>query len=125
MQTFQELSSSERERLRHDWGAGLEFLAAHKLYLRDEISTLRRQSWPSRLARATQEFFTDYPVVWLILLGLLALNIAHPPLRADWVRQLLILGGGVTAWVVFQTYREWVRRASLHRRRRKRTLDLR
>lgn len=118
VQTFQALSPSERDGLVHDWEAGLRFLAAHRLFLRHEIEDLRGQSWLRRLGRPVLAFFTDYPVVWLFLLGLLALNIAHPPLRADWPRQLVIIGAGLAVFLLYQAYRNWERWTSLQRRRR-------
>jgi hypothetical protein len=119
VQTFQALSASERQRLGDDWEAALRFLAAHRLFLRDEIWALRRQTWLGRLGRTARAFFTDYPIVWLALIGLLALNIAHPPLRADWLRQLLVIAAALGGFLVYQTYRTWAQRASLQRRRRR------
>jgi hypothetical protein len=74
--TFQALLSSQREALARDWWAGRTFLQAHREFLRQELRTLRKKSVWYRGTRAVRTFLSEHPGGVLILLGLLALNVA-------------------------------------------------
>jgi len=75
--TFEGLSVSQREALSRDWQAGLKLLVAHRDFLRGELLAMRTRSFAKRLVRAVRSFLADRPVAaLLILLGLLALNVA-------------------------------------------------
>lgn len=115
VKTYQSLTAQQRRAYVRDWQAGLTFLAAYRLFLREELSRLRRQSRFGRMGRAVRGFITDYPGLWLLALGVVAANIAFPPLRDYWPIEL-VLGGVLLASIIF--YRDVVRRQSLHRRRR-------
>jgi hypothetical protein len=74
--TFQTLLSSQREALARDWWAGRTFLQSHREFLRQELRTLRKKSLVARGVRAVRVFLSEHPAGVLILLALLALNIA-------------------------------------------------
>ncbi len=73
---FQGLSGQQREALSRDWKAALKLLTAHRDYLRQEIRAQRRRTLGQRLARYLRFMVADQPAVVLLLLALLALNIA-------------------------------------------------
>jgi hypothetical protein len=73
---FQALSGQQREALSRDWKAALKLLTAHRDYLRQEIRARRRRTLGQRLARRLRYLLSDEPGTVLLLLALLALNIA-------------------------------------------------
>jgi hypothetical protein len=74
--TFQSLSAHQREALSRDWRAAHKLLAAHRDFLRHEIRSLRGCTFKERLRRRVRLALTDEPAAVLVLLALLALNIA-------------------------------------------------
>lgn len=115
LQTFQALLPSQREALVRDWQAGLALLAAHRLFLREELWGLRRQGRLGRAVRAVRSLFGDHPGLWLLLVALAVLNLVYPPLRDAWPVQ----AAAVLLLVVLSlVFRDAVRRRALHRQRR-------
>jgi hypothetical protein len=84
--TFQTLRSSQREALARDWWAGRTFLQSHREFLRQELRTLRKKSIWYRGARAARSFLSEHPGGLLVLLALLALNVAlwRSLVASDW-----------------------------------------
>lgn len=76
IKSFQSLSPSQREALARDWQSGHKLLKEHLSFLREEIRAMRRRPLSNRLIRAARSFLNDHPGALLLLLGLLALNIA-------------------------------------------------
>lgn len=76
LETFQELNPGQREALYQDWEAGRKLLLAHRDFLAQESETLRRLTLGSRLARFLRYLAIDNPGMVLLLLGLVALNVA-------------------------------------------------
>jgi hypothetical protein len=116
VKTFQALSPSQRKSYVRDWQAGLTFLAAYRLYLREELWNLRRQTRVGRMLRALAGLFTDYPALWLGLFALLIANIAFRSWRAWWPVEtigVMVLLAGIVI------YRNLSRRQSFHRSRRR------
>jgi hypothetical protein len=74
--TFQTLLASQRESLARDWWAGRTFLQTHREFLRQELRTLRKKGLLYRGVRAVRVFLSEHPAGVLILLALLALNVA-------------------------------------------------
>jgi hypothetical protein len=116
VKTFQALSPSQRKSYVRDWQAGLTFLAAYRLYLREELWNLRRQTRVGRMLRALAGLFTDYPALWLGLFALLIANIAFRSWRAWWPVETL---GVVVLLAGIVIYRNLSRRQSFHRSRRR------
>jgi hypothetical protein len=73
---FQTLLPSQRETLAQHWKSGHQLLQAHRDYLRVEIQALRKRGRLGRAWRAARHAITDQPGVLLLLLALIALNIA-------------------------------------------------
>jgi hypothetical protein len=116
VQTFVALLPSQRDALAKDWLKGLELLAAHRRFLRDELWALRRKSWLGRCFRAARALVTDYPGLWLLLLALLAVNLAYPvPVPLRWT-QAVVVSLGLSSFIVYRTF--FTRRAWLARSRR-------
>jgi hypothetical protein len=76
IKVFQSFSSHQREALSRDWGAGLKLLTAHRDFLRQELRTLRKRPLRQRLLRASWSLIVDQPGTVLLLLALLAVNVA-------------------------------------------------
>jgi hypothetical protein len=74
--TFQTLLASQREAYARDWWAGRTLLGAHREFLREELRTLRKRSRLARYARAVRVFVAEQPGGLLVLLALVALNVA-------------------------------------------------
>jgi hypothetical protein len=74
--TFQTLLASQREAYARDWWAGRTLLASHREFLRQELRSLRKRSLLGRYARAVRVFIAEQPGGLLVLLALLALNVA-------------------------------------------------
>src|SRR5262249_38948210 len=107
------LLPSQREALVRDWQAGLTLLAAHRLFLREELSALRRRSRFGRALRTVGAFIGDHPFVWLLLAGLVALNLVYAPLLALWPYQVAGIGFVLLLYLLtrlFSPRRSWLRR---------------
>ena len=76
VKVFQSFSPHQREALTRDWRAGIKLLLAHRDFLRQELRALRKRPFRQRLLRATWSLLTDQPGTVLLLLALLAINIA-------------------------------------------------
>jgi hypothetical protein len=74
--TFQTLLASQREALARDWWAGRTVLTAHREFLRQELRAQRKRSLLGRWFRAARVFVAEQPGGVLLLLALLALNVA-------------------------------------------------
>jgi hypothetical protein len=85
---FQTLLSGQRVTLAQHWKDGRQLLHAHRDYLRLEIQALRKRGPIGRVWRATRHAITDQPGVLLLLLGLIALNVAiwRQYVNVDWNR---------------------------------------
>jgi hypothetical protein len=73
---FQTLLTPQREALARDWWAGRTFLSSHRDFLRQELRSLRKKGLLGRGARAVIWFIMDEPGKLLLLLALLAINVA-------------------------------------------------
>jgi len=116
VQTFLALLPSQREVLSRDWQKGLELLAAHRRFLREELSVLRRKGRLGRAARAVKALLADHPGLVLLLGALVAANLAHAPLLAYWPLQVGTLGLALAAGLMMRG--RAVRRSWLERTRR-------
>ena len=67
---------SQREALARDWWAGRTLLTEHREYLRQELRGLRKKSFTGRFFRAVWWAITDQPGRLLLLIALLAINVA-------------------------------------------------
>jgi hypothetical protein len=76
VKAFQSFSPHQREALTRDWRAGIKLLLAHRDFLRQEIRAMRKRTFRQRLARGLYSLVTDQPGTVLLLLALLALNVA-------------------------------------------------
>ncbi len=74
--TFQALLSSQREALARDWWAGRTLLTEHREFLRRELRVLRKKSPLGRAVHAVWAAVTDQPGRLLLLLALVAINVA-------------------------------------------------
>ncbi len=73
---FQTLLAGQRDTLAQHWKGGRQVLESHREYLRHEIQAVRRGGRLRRAWRAARHAVTDQPGVLLLLLALLALNVA-------------------------------------------------
>jgi hypothetical protein len=88
---LQALLPSQRDVLARDWQAGHDLLLAHRSFLRQELRALRqRKRWVHGLRLLTTGLF-NHPSLMLVLVGLIALNLAIPALRELWLNQVLAL----------------------------------
>lgn len=76
VKVFKSFSPHQREALSRDWSAGLKLFSAHRDFLRGELRALRKRPWRQRLLRASWSLIVDQPGTVLLLLALLAVNIA-------------------------------------------------
>lgn len=74
--TFRSLLPPQREILAQHWRDGHTLLLQHRRFLRDELHQLRHKSAPGRWLRAVYATVADQPEALLLLLALLALNLA-------------------------------------------------
>lgn len=118
VKTFLALSPAQRRGYVRDWQAGLTFLAAYRLFLREELTALRRRSRFGRLLLGMKSMIVEHPGIWLLLLGLLTVNLAWPEQRKIWwpVEVIVLAGALVLLFILRNTTR---RRQTLHRVRRK------
>jgi hypothetical protein len=100
--TFQTLLPSQREALARDWQAGRTLLVSHREFLRQELRGLRGRGRLGRAFRSLRLTLRDHPGIWLFLLGLLAFNLAYPPLRICWPQQVIIMVATVAYY-----FRRW------------------
>jgi hypothetical protein len=115
VKTYQSLPPEGRKSYVRDWQAGLTFLAAYRLFLREELRRLRGQGQVGRALRFLTSIFTDYPGLWLGFLAIVAANIAFPPLRQHWPWEVL---AGAVLLSFFLFFQNTARRRSLQRSRR-------
>jgi len=76
VKVFQSFSPHQREALSRDWRGGTHLLAAHRDFLRRELRAMRKRPFRERVLHATWSLLVDQPGTVLLLLGLLALNVA-------------------------------------------------
>lgn len=76
VKVFQSFSPHQREALGRDWKAALKLLTAHRDYLRQELRAWRQRPFRQRVLRAAWSLLVDQPGVVLLLLALLAINVA-------------------------------------------------
>ena len=76
IKVFKSFSPHQREALSRDWSAGLKLLTAHRDFLRQELRALRKRPLRQRLLRASWSLIVDQPGIVLLLLALLAVNVA-------------------------------------------------
>jgi hypothetical protein len=83
------LAPGQREALSRDWEAAQQVLLSHRDFLRREAQFQRKRPLAQRLTRAVRNLIVEHPGRVLVLIALLALNVAL--LRtyvAGWVGQL-------------------------------------
>ncbi len=76
VKVFQSFSPHQREALSRDWGNAVKLLTAHRDFLRRELRAMRNRPWRQRFVRASWSLLVDRPGTVLILLALLAINVA-------------------------------------------------
>ncbi|HEY7310374.1 MAG TPA: hypothetical protein VH643_13500 [Gemmataceae bacterium] len=76
VKVFQSFSPHQREAIGRDWKAGLKLLTAHRDFLRQELRAWRKRPLSRRLLRASWSLLVDQPGTVLLLLALLAVNVA-------------------------------------------------
>jgi hypothetical protein len=86
---FQTLLLSQRDILAQHWQSGLQFLQTHRAYLRQELASLRKKSALGRAVRTVRHAIVDQPAYLLLLLALIALNVAiwRQYVSLDWLRE--------------------------------------
>jgi hypothetical protein len=86
IKVFQSFSAHQREALSRDWSAAIKLLNAHRDYLRQELRAMRRRPFRQQLCRAGWSLIVDQPGAVLLLLSLVALNLAlwHSYAEALW-----------------------------------------
>ncbi len=90
---FQTLLPSQREALTRDWQAGLHQLHGERQVLLHEVRGRRRHGPLRRVGRAFRAGLREHPSLLLLILALIALNVAFPELRVIWPRQALAVVG--------------------------------
>ena len=76
VKVFQSFSAHQREALSRDWNAGSKLLTAHRDFLRRELRAMRKRRFRERLLRASWSLLIEQPGTVLLLLALLAINVA-------------------------------------------------
>jgi hypothetical protein len=76
IKVFQSFSPNQREALSRDWGMGIKLLTAHRDFLRGELRAMRKRPFRQRLLHASWSLLVDQPGTVLLLLALLAINVA-------------------------------------------------
>lgn len=76
VKVFQSFSPQQREALSRDWRAGVTLLTAHRDFLRRELRAMRKRPLGQRLLRTSWSLLIEQPGAVLLLLALLAVNIA-------------------------------------------------
>jgi hypothetical protein len=90
VKTFQEMGQAQRAMLVRDWESGLSLLAAYRLFLRQEIRSMRRKGRIGRFTFAARSLLAESAGLWLFLLGLVALNLVLRPSLAWWLGELAL-----------------------------------
>lgn len=102
--TLQTLLPSQRQALARDWQAGRDFLRAHHRFLREEVRALRRRGRWRHALRVLGRTFVDYPGVPLVLLSLLAIDLAEPTVARFWPEQTICVVALMALRVAFWRY---------------------
>jgi hypothetical protein len=76
IKVFQSFSPQQRDAMSRDWHNGVKLLSAHRDFLRQELRDMRKRSMGQRMWRAGWSLVVDRPGTLLLLIALLALNIA-------------------------------------------------
>jgi hypothetical protein len=76
IKVFQSFSPHQREALSRDWSSAIKLLTAHRDFLRRELRALRKRPFRQRILRASWSLIVDQPGTVLLLLALLAINVA-------------------------------------------------
>lgn len=76
IKVFQSFSPHQREALSRDWGASLKLLTTHRDFLRQELRAMRKRPLRQRFIHAAWSLIVDQPGAVLLLLALLAVNVA-------------------------------------------------
>jgi hypothetical protein len=74
--TFRSLLPPQREILAQHWRDGHTLLLQHRNFLREELQQLRHKTLLGRWLRAVSSIVADQPEALLLLLALIALNLA-------------------------------------------------
>jgi hypothetical protein len=102
--TFQTLLASQRERLAEDWQSGLRLLNAHRDFLREELHGLRHRGAVARIFRAIRAALAENPGTLLLVVALVALNLAYPALwQRHFAEQIVVF----LAMAAFKVYLVW------------------
>jgi hypothetical protein len=89
IKVFQSFSPHQREALSRDWGSAAKLLTAHQDFLRQELRAMRRRTLRQRMLHAAWAVIVEQPGTVLLLLALLAINVALWRTYAeDWWEQL-------------------------------------
>lgn len=100
--TLQTLLHSQRIALARDWEAGQKFLVEQYKLLRGQSRLLRRRTPRDHAVRLTRSLLNNHPGLVVLSLSLLALNVALPAFRQQWLLQLAVLAGlVVTRFIVW------------------------
>jgi hypothetical protein len=100
--TLQTLLHSQRIALARDWEAGQKFLVEQYKLLRSQSRLLRRRTPRDHMVRVTRSVLNNHPGLVVLSLSLLALNVALPAFRQQWLLQLpVLLGLVVTRFIVW------------------------
>ncbi len=99
--TLLTLLPSQRVALARDWEAGKQYLAEQYRLLRSQSRNLRRRSTWSHATRLTRSVLNNHPGLALFCMSLLALNLAFPRLRQEWLRQIAVVSCLILLRVVF------------------------
>ncbi len=76
VKVFQSFSPHQREALSRDWSSAMKLLTAHCDFLRQELRVMRKRPLGQRLLHAGWSLLVDQPGTVLVLLALLAINVA-------------------------------------------------
>jgi len=91
--TLQTLLPSQREALARDWQAGHALLRSVRQFLRQELHVVRgRRGW-SHALRVIGASLRDHPGILLLLVALVAVNLAFPFILDLWKEQVICLLG--------------------------------
>ena len=101
--TLQTLLPSQREALARDWQAGRELLLAQRDFLRQELRSVRRRGPFGQALRWLKTSFRERPGIWLVLVGVLALNLAFKDYTPPdlWLLEGLIFAALIALRVVW------------------------
>lgn len=74
--TFRSLKREQREVLAQHWRDGFKLLTVHRDFLRGELKAMRRKGLVGQTVRAVRATISDQPEAILLLIALVALNVA-------------------------------------------------